>query len=469
MNKNSSFENTQNFLNTLSPKNIKNIYGDLEFNSLSGFNSISEILVEKFGDYILEFDTHDCTFFISSSACSLSFIYENKIYSEEEMIHLKGYHQDYYNNIDKLGMSYAPKNNMFGNGVITLYPASIVVLKNGNLKQITSWLDILKGKSKSFSFIKMRESIRDYFDTKKIYLLSSGGVDTALLINFLKCKDDIEYITYNFDRTGGNNTPNDAKKLLNLMIKDKPYVHKVYKEANIEPIKDKIYQQDVDLDLMNRLSLKNSNVLVLSGQNSDSIIAPGFIKSDSILSLFKNWGLLGGLKAIIINLLLVLFRWKIARFAIRFLSLILNLFLMVFSNKTFDYSARGFYIGLYNGPPFIYSKKIITRDILRSFKDIDNLFIGGIPDDHSGLVFLRIYSYSLYAMQNQRGVLKTGYKYVLPYHSSYFIGYSLNKRFALSDIWSPKKAMIDFLISDGLHKGFLFYGKDVINNDYGIK
>lgn len=467
MNNKYLFHDTNIFLSSLSPKIIKKVYGDINIQHIAenNFSSISELLIEVFGDYIIEIELNSNRIFISSSACSLSFVYKDEIFSEEQMLSSEGYSSKYLEDIDDLSISYAPKSQMFSEDVFVLFPSTILVTNDKNFVQKNSWLDILLGRPQDFSIHKMKRSLKKYFSDKKVYLLTSGGVDTALLLDIFNDKDDICYVTYNFERTGGNNTPNDAKRLLENMLKNKSYKHFIFHTDNLHSLKEKIYEQDVDLDLMKRLKLENKGVFVVSGQNSDSIVAPGFVKSDSFLSLFRNWGFKIGLKSIFVNTMLVMFGSSVTRTIFKFLLKPLDIFLRVYSNKILDYSIKGFYIGLFDSVPFIYSKKTINKKILESYDQINSLFMNGLKNDRSSLTLLRFYSYSLYAMQNQRGVNTEGYRYILPFHSAHFIGYCLNRNFNLNNIWNPKKSIIDYLISNGMKKSFLFYGKDRETND----
>ena len=54
--------------------------------------------------------------------------------------------------------------------------------------------------------------------------------------------------------------------------------------------------EDVDEHLCLTKNLTDQSVYIISGQNSDSIIAPGFIKG-LFLNYFMNWGMTGALKS----------------------------------------------------------------------------------------------------------------------------------------------------------------------------
>ncbi len=456
------FQDSKEFLSNLTSQMIVKVYGDLETVNIGREQNLSDVVVEFFGDYIIKLKHGSYDVFISSSAASLSFIRDAKIYSEEDMISTVGYSDEYLKNIESLGRKYAPKNNMFDIKTITLLPGCVLILdEHGSVIQNTSWFDLLLETPNKYTLEKMKNSVNKYFESKKTFLLSSGGVDTAMLVNLLKNVKDISYASYYFDRTGGNNTPDDARRLLNAMIGEEKFRHDVFQLDCLYANENKIYEQDIDLNLMKRLNLVDTSSYVACGQNSDSIIAPGFVKSDSLLSAFSNWGLLGGVKAMIVNTMLVFFRWDFSRRVLKGIFFFLNLLLKLFSDKKIDYSVRGFYFGMFNTIPFVYSKRRINHDLHDSYETVCKLFLKKIKDDNSSLVLLRLYTYAVYAMQNQRGVKGSGYKYLLPFHSAYFLGYCLNREFSLSEIWNPKKPMIDFLRKEGLQRDFLFYRKDV--------
>ena len=460
------FNSSEIFLSKLKPNMVQKIYGDLNNKTLNKVGNISDILIDTFGDYIIKAKLNLLNVFISSSAASVSFIFDDKVYSEEDMINLKGYSKDYLNDIENLGMSYAPKNKMYDTSVVTLLPGCILVVEsNGNVIQNTSWYDMLLNKPLKFSLKEMKKSVHKYFENKKTFLLTSGGVDTAVLIGILKKLKDIRYATYYFETTGGNNCPEDAKLLLDAMHTSDNYKLEIYRYENLHEINKKIYAQDVDMDLMKKLNLVETRAYVACGQNSDSMIAPGFVKSDSLISTFKNWGIIGGVKAMAVNTMLCLFRWNISRITVKAMLGIINVFLKVFSDKIIDYTARGFYNGLFNTVPFIYSKKNLNHHLDKSYDNISKLFLNEIRNDSASLILLRLYSYSVYAMQNQRGVETKGYKYLLPFHSVHFIGYCLNRKFSVSEIWNPKKTMINYLRKEGLSKKFIFYREDVSANE----
>jgi hypothetical protein len=455
------FNNSENFLSKLTPEMILEVYGDLSIETLDECKNISNVLIDTFGDYIVKAKQDLFNVFISSSAASLSFIFKGEIYTEEEMIILQGYSREYLKDIENLGKSYAPKNKMFGYDVVTLLPGCILIIdQDGKEIQNTSWYDMLLNKPDKFSLKQMKSSAYKYFKNKKTFLLTSGGVDTAVLINILKNIKDISYASYYFEYTGGNNTPENARELLDTMYIADDYRHDIYQYKSLHKIDKKIYGQDVDFDLMKRLNLIDTKTYVACGQSSDSIIAPGFVKSDSLISTFKNWGFIGGVKSMVVNAMLVFFRWNISRIVLKTLFIIPNIFLKLFSDKVIDYSVRGFYYGLFNTVPFIYSKNNINQELEKSFKNINKLFLNEIKDDSVSLILLRIYSKSVYAMQNQRGVETKGYKYLLPFHSAYFIGYCFNRKFSMSEIWKPKEDLIKFLHKEGFPKDFLFYRRD---------
>lgn len=456
------FLDSGEFLSSLTREMIVKVYGDLDIATIGKEEKLSDIVVDFFGDYIIRVKCGPYDVFISSSAASLSFVRNDKIYSEEDMIGISGYSDEYLKNIESLGRKYAPKNNMFDSKTITLLPACVLILdQHGSVIQNTSWFDLLLETPSKYSLEKMKNSVGRYFESKKTFLLTSGGIDTAVLINLLKSIKDIKYASYYFERTGGNNTPEDARRLLHVMMGEKKYQHEVYQLDSLYANENKIYEQDVDLNLMKRLDLIDTSSCVACGQNSDSIIAPGFVKSDSLLSTFSNWGLSGGLKAMTVNTMLVFFRWDLSRRMLKGIFFILNLFLKPFSDKKIDYSVRGFYLGLFDTIPFVYSKRHLNNDLHASYDNVCKLFLKKIKDDNSSLVLLRLYTYAVYAMQNQRGVKASGYKYLLPFHSAYFIGFCLNRDFHLSEIWNPKKPMRDFLCNEGLPNDFLFYRKDL--------
>ena len=374
---------------------------------------------------------------------------------------MKGYSNEYLECLRNLGLSYAPKTNMFGVDVTTLLPGCILVTdQNGVVIQNTSWYDMLANRPNCFSLAQAKSGIHRYFENKKTFLLTSGGVDSAVLIQFLRNIKDIQYATYYFETTGGNNSPEDAQRLLEEMSVESGYRHGIYRVVDRYKVPEKKYEQDVDYDLMKRLNLVETETFVACGQNCDSIIAPGFIKSDSLFSTFRNWGLIGGSKAIVINTMLVLFRFSILRNFVERCCRLASFFCGFFSDIVIDYTARGFYFGLFSTVPFIYSKKKITQELIQSYDNINSLFINGLRDDSNSLILLRLYSYSVYAMQNQRGVNAEGYKYVLPFHSAQFIGYCLNRKLSISEIWNPKRAMINFLREEGLIADFSFYRKN---------
>ena len=469
MNQETYFGNSEVFLSELTLQSVLEVYGDLDIEAIVRSGNIPQILINMFGDYIIKAKKDSHNVYISSSAASLSFIFNNKVYSEEDMIKIKGYSRGYLKNINVLGMSYTSKCNMFGGGVVTLLPACILIIdRDGNVMQNTSWYDMLVNRPNKFSLDQMKSSVYQYFKNKKTFLLTSGGVDTAVLITSLKSIKDIRYATYYFETTGGNNSPEDARRLLDTMCMEGSYQHVIYRTKCFDRVDKKIYEQDVDFDLMKRLKLTETKTYVASGQNSDSIIAPGFVKSDSFWSTYRNWGFIGGSKGMLVNTLLVFFRWNFSRICFKQLAILINFFFKLFSDIVIDYSARGFYFGLYNTVPFIYSNKNITQELIQSYENINKLFLNGIKEDNDSLVLLRLYSYSVYAMQNQRGVNTKGYRYILPFHSAQFIGYCLNRKFNISEIWSPKLAMIDFLRKEGLSKGFSFYRKN-LKTDLNVK
>ena len=52
-------------------------------------------------------------------------------------IKINGYSREYLKDINFLGMSYTPKYNMFGAGVVTLLPACILIIdRDGNVMQL---------------------------------------------------------------------------------------------------------------------------------------------------------------------------------------------------------------------------------------------------------------------------------------------------------------------------------------------
>ena len=461
MNEGVYFNNSEKFLSKLTYEMISRVYGDLDLEALKTSKDISEVVIQKFGDYVLEAKEDQFNIYISSSAASLSFVTDGELYSEEDMIILKAYSSEYLEDIQKLGMAYAPKTKMFDNA-LTLLPGCILVVNaTGDEIQNTSWYDMLSNKPNTFSLAQMKISVYKYFKSKKTFLLTSGGIDTALLISALKSIKDIRYATYYFETTGGNNSPEDARHLLDNMGIDGGYQHDIYRTKWLDRVDKKIYEPDVDFDLMKRLKLTETKTYVASGQNSDSIIAPGFVKSDSFWSTYRNWGFIGGSKGMLVNTLLVFFRWNFSRICLKQLAILINLFFKLFSDIVIDYSARGFYFGLFNTVPFIYSNKNITQELIQSYEDISKLFLNGIKENNDSLVMLRLYSYSVYAMQNQRGVKTKGYKYMLPFHSAQFIGYCLNRHFKISEIWNPKIAMIYFLRKEGLSRDFMFYRKNL--------
>ena len=455
------FSDSREFLSNITIEMIEEVYGDLDTSKIGKEQKLSDIVVEFFGDFLIRVkcDSHDV--FISSSAASLSFVHGNKIYSEEDMINMAGYSAEYLKNVESLDGTYAPKNNMFDN-TSTIRPGCVLVLdKNGTVIQNTSWFDLLLKSPNKYTLKKMKRSVSSYFASKKTILLTSGGIDTAILVNSLKGINDISFASYYFDRTGGNNTPEDARRLLDVMVKEKKFQHYVNKLESPIINEDKIYPADIDMALMSHLNLMNSNVCVACGQNGDSIIAPSFIKSDSLMSTFNNWGILGGTKAMIVNTMLVLFRWNFSRLILKGIFIIINIFLKLFSDKVIDYSARGFFIGLFNTIPFVYSKTDLNHDLYSAYDSLNKLFLNKIKDDNASLLLLRFYTWCVFAGQNQKGTEATGYTYLLPFHSAYFIGFCLNRDFHLSEIWNPKRSMVNFLHSEGLPKDFLFYRKDL--------
>ena len=463
------FDNSEVFLSELTLQSVLEVYGDLDIESVYSSENIPEILINTFGDYIIKAVQYSASVYISSSAASLSFIFNGLVYSEEDMIKIKGYSGEYLEGINKLGMSYTPKNKMFGPDVATLLPGCILIIdRDGNLIQNTSWYDMLANRPNYFSLTQMKSSIYQFFENKKTFLLTSGGVDTAVLIALLKSIKDIRYATYYFETTGGNNSPADARRLLENMCIDAGYQHDIYRIKWLDRVDKKIYEQDVDFDLMKRLKLTETKTYVACGQNSDSIIAPGFVKSDSLWSIYKNWGFIGGSKALLVNTMLVFFRWNFSRICLKQLAKSINFFFKLFSDIVIDYSARGFYFGLLNTVPFIYSNKNITQELIQSYENINKLLLNGIRENNDSLVLLRLYSYSVYAMQNQRGVKTKGYRYMLPFHSAQFIGYCLNRKFNISEIYNPKLPMVDFLRKEGLSKGFSFYRKN-LRTDLNVK
>ena len=455
------FSDSREFLSNITIEMIEEVYGDLDTSKIGKEQKLSDIVVKFFGDFLIRAKHDSYDIFISSSAASLCFVQNNNIYSEEEMITMEGYSAEYLKNIESLGAIYAPKNNMFDNAS-TILPGCILVQdKNGSVIQNTSWIDMLLETPNKYTLKKMKKSVSNYFTSKKTIVLASGGIDSALLINCLKGINDISFASYYFKRTGGNNTPQDARRLLDEMMKEKKFQHYVDKLDSLHFNKEKIYGPDVDMTLMKRLNYIDSSVWVATGQNSDSIISPGFVKSDSFMSTFSNWGVLGGTKAFIVNTMLALFRWNFTRLILKGIFVIVNIFLKLFSDKVIDYSARGFYFGIFNTIPFVYSKRDLNQDLYSSYDRLCKLFLYKIKDDNPSLVLLRLYSKAVYAMQNQRGMEASGYKYILPFQSAYFIGFCLNRDFHLSEIWNPKRSMVDFLHSEGLPKDFLFYRKDL--------
>ena len=100
--------------------------------------------------------------------------------------------------------------------------------------------------------------------------------------------------------------------------------------------------EDVDEHLCLTKNLTDQSVYIISGQNSDSIIAPGFIKGDSLLSYFMNWGMTGALKSFFVNFLLSTYEKKVVRKMLKLILVLLNPILKKFYSKRIELSAWGF-------------------------------------------------------------------------------------------------------------------------------
>ena len=447
LNKKVNFEyhSSTDILNSLTLDENLILHGELRKELIPLNANLINILTNIFGDYILQISEEDRKIFISSSSASLNFLKDGKLYSEEKILKMMNYNKEYLNDVEVLGISYASKQNMFTEKVVSFLPGSIIILNNNNdFIYSRSWFDIYENNPGIFSLEKMIASVRSHLKDKTCTLLTSGGVDTAFLLCTLKDINSIDFASYYFDETGGNNAPEDAKGLLNIIYKNGKYDHSVYREKNFKTNSKRLRLIDVDEHLCSIRNLTKKEHYVVSGQNSDGIIAPGFVKGESLISYFKNWGIIGAFKSLLVNFLLYAYQ---KRLIIRLLSLIIiliNPLIGLFSLRKLELSSWGFYAGLQSSVPFFINKNECVQ-LRENYNELKNFYAGKDTESFGFLIYLRQYTYCLAAVQNQRGTKSSGYRYVLPFQSAQFIGYSVNKTARLKNIWSPKSELISYI------------------------
>lgn len=455
-------KSSNDFLEQIGSSDVQKLYGRIKRADINGKN-LKQVLLSCFGNYVIKATKNGITVYISSSTASLNFIYNDELYSEEEMVDLIGYSREYQQSILSLGMSYANKDGMFGRPTITLLPGCFLIMNREKRGVHTrSWYDMMiTPEPDQYSLENMQRGVLRYIKGRKIYLLTSGGVDTAFLVSILHHHDDIVYASIRLDRSGGNNTPEDASILLKKMLSGAKYKHLVFSKVEHDIINEStlICTRTIDRDLVEQIDV-GDKVAIITGQNSDSILSPGMVKGDSVTSYFQNWGAKGGLKALLLNTLIVSFKNPITRTIMKLICSIVNVPLQFSGKIILDYSVKGFYYGSWKGVPFFYNRQKIPVELEKNFSSLNNLFPSSKISPYQRLLLIKIYTYSTQAMQSQKGTCQPGYEFIHPYNSTEFIGYGLNNSQRISEIWSPKISMLNHVYKSGLDKKHKFYHKN---------
>ena len=442
---NFKYHSSSDFLNSLSLDENLVLHGEISEELVVQHTSITNILMNTFGDYVLQVCEEKRKIFISSSSASLNFLKNGKLHSEEEILKLMEYSDKYLNEVEIHGICYASKQNMFNDEVKSLLPGSVLILDNNNICVYSaSWFDCYTAGVFDYSLFNSQTCIENYFKDKSCTLLTSGGVDTAYLLHCLKDVDPIDFVSYRLEETGGNNAPEDAKNLLGKMYAGKNIEHATYQLTSIKPISRRLRLYDVDEHLCTTRNLIDKEVYIISGQNSDSIIAPGFVKGDSLVSYFKNWGTIDAFKALIVNYLLYAYQNKLMKGCLSLTFTILNPIVLRLTSRKFEFSSWGFYAGLQNSIPFLIGKTE-CKLLRKNYSELEKNYVGADKESWAFLIYLRQYTYCLADVQNQRGTSTSGYRFVLPFQNAQFIGYSVNKKSQVRDIVSPKNKLIAYL------------------------
>ncbi|MDC0162357.1 hypothetical protein OAI87_02010 [Paracoccaceae bacterium] len=461
---NSEYHNSNDFLSSLSLDENLVLHGEIKREIVVQQTDITNILTNTFGDYVLQICQEKRKIFISSSSASLNFLRDGNLHSEEEILKIMKYNDEYLNEVKILGISYASKQNMFTDKVVSLLPGSIIILNNNNdCVHSASWFDIYENNVAIFSLAKMSISIRNYFKGKTCTLLTSGGVDTALLLYNLKGLNSVDFVSYRFDTTGGNNTPEDAKNLLSMIYGGYNYDHSVYETKKFKSTSKRLCLPDVDEHLCSIRNLTEKEHCVVSGQNSDGIIAPGFVKGESLVSYFKNWGIVGAFKSLLVNFLLYAYQSRLIRGPVSLIIMVLNPLVLILISRQFELSSWGFYAGLQSSIPFLI-KKTECAQLRKNYNKLKKYYAGEDTESYAFIIYLRQYTYCLAAIQNQRGTTTSGYRYVLPFQSAQFIGYSVNRRLGLKDIVSPKHELISYISSVVPDLTWKFYHRNELSH-----